>query len=93
MSTNYQITFGFDLLSRVISEFKEAARGNKGPGDSTPRTLHKLRRHVEIFGDFTEVYLDPSIIRKHRLERVLENEQPSLRTKYSFTPQNLEVGR
>lgn len=88
MNIHYQIEFGFDLLSRVVSEFKDAARGNKGFGDSVPRQLHKLRRHVEIFGDFTEVYLDESVIRKHRLERVLNHEQPTSRTQYSSAPQN-----
>ena len=85
MSINYQISDGFSLLSRITAEFKELARGTQGYGDSQARKLHKLRRHAEIFGGYTEAYIPENIVRKNNLERYFSHEQSFGRTKYPIT--------
>ena len=87
MNTHYQIAANFDLLDRITVDFKDVLDENSWNG-TTARRLHKLRRHVEIFGDFTAMYLSESVVRKIRLERVLAHEQSFSRTQYSFTSQD-----
>ena len=83
MSINYQINSGFDILSLVVREFQAIDWEGKSYGESLGRQLHKLRRHAEIFGGFTEAYLTEEMIRKHNYERWLSHEQSAGRIKYS----------
>lgn len=80
---HYHVADSLDILHLVMQEFEGLDLKNKYRSETVPRTLHKLHRRAEIFGDFVLMRFDEETARRMANETRRDRyEQSIIRTQH-----------
>lgn len=80
---HYHVNDCLDILHRVVRDFESLDLKDRYRGETVARSLHKLCRHAEIFGDFVLMRFDEETARRMINESRRDRyEQSVIRTEY-----------
>ena len=86
---NYHFSDALDILHLVVREFEALDLKNRYRGETVARSLHKLARHAEIFGDFALMRFDEETTRRMENETRRDRyEQSVIRAQYLASLEN-----